>query len=186
MPVPAYDLATLQRARYHWGLHVADGLAVTYHWVARAQPGVHAAAAADSHQVSYYRDPIPRASYRAARRALLEELQRYVDEHPTGIAASLAPDPAASADEMVWYAASSTGLRVGIPAPCAALVDAGDRLLAVRAYGKPYVAVVRGGTAVAAIQARPAAGASHRALAALPAIKRRYVQAGTRHRAEQQ
>src|SRR5947207_5069349 len=90
-------------ARYHWGLHVADGLAVTYHWVARAQPGVYAAAAADSHQVSYYRDPIPRASYRAARRALLEELQRYVDEHPTGIAASLAPEPAASDDEMVWY-----------------------------------------------------------------------------------
>ena len=183
MPVPAYDLATLRRARHRWGLHVAGGLAVTHDWVARAEEGVCATEAAEGRAVSYYRDPVPRASYRATRRALLEELQRYVDEHPPAPAAALAADPAVGTGETAWYVAPDSGLRLSIPAACSALVGAGDRLLAVWAYGKPYVAVMRGGTVMAAILGRfPAAAA--RPLAALPAIRRRYVQAVTRHRAE--
>ena len=183
MRVPAYDLATLRRARYRWGLHVAGGLAVTHDWVARAEEGVCATEAAEGRAVSYYRDPVPRPSYRAARRALLEELQRHADEHPAAPAAALVADHAAGAGETAWYVQPDSGLRLGIPASCTALVGAGDRLLAVRAYGKPYVAVVRGGTVMAAIRGRfPAAAA--RPLAALPTIRRRYVQAVTRHRAE--
>ena len=178
MAVPPYDLATLRRARHRWGLHVAGGLAV-----ARAEEGVCATEASEGGAVSSYRDPVPRASYRAARRALLEALQRHVDERPPVPTPALVAERAAGTGETAWYVQPDSGLRLGIPAGCTALVGAGDRLLAVSAYGTPYLAVVRGGTVMAAIRGCPPATAA-RPPAALPTIRRRYVQAVTRHRAE--
>ena len=125
----------------------------------------------------------PETCHLAARRALLEELQRHVDEYPAAPAAALAADAAGRSGETAWYVEPASGLRLGIPASCTALVGAGDRLLAVRAYGTPYVAVVRGGTVMAAIRGCLPAGDA-RPAAALPTIRRRYVQAVTRHRAE--
>ena len=113
----------------------------------------------------------------------MEALQRHVDELPAVPAAALVADHAAGTGETAWYVQPDSGLRLGIPANCTALVGAGDRLLAVWAYGRPYVAVVRGGAVMAAIRGRPPAGDA-RPAAGLPTIRRRYVQAVTRHRAE--
>lgn len=176
LSVPAYDLATLQRGRYRWGLHVADGLAVTYHWIARAEEGVYAVDAADSHAVNYYRDPVPRPSYRAAMRALLADLQRYVGASPSGPATALVADHAASTGETAWYVAPDAGPRLGIPAACTALVHARDQLLGVRRHRQVYVLVVRAGTVMAAIRGGLAGGTAHDLGEALPTVHRRYRQ----------
>ena len=114
MRVPAYDLATLQRAPHRWGLHVAGGLTVTHDWVARTAEGVCTTEAGGG-AVSSYRDPVPRASYRATRRVLLEELQRHVDAHPASPAATLVADHAAGAGETAWYVQPDSGLASASP-----------------------------------------------------------------------
>ena len=155
-----YDLAILQRARGDSPLEVRQGLAMTYHWAARAEEGVDLALAADGRPARTVLDRLAGLGpgQRAALRALLADAQEHLDR-PTGLAAvPLAVSPRHSTAAALGLRGDRNGVALRIARAHAALLREGDTLLGIRRRSSVYVLVVRDGTAVAAIRATPAPG----------------------------
>ena len=85
-----YDLATLQQARGDSPLEVRQGLATTYHWVARAEPHLDLAVTDDGRPARTMTAVLNGLGpgQRAALRALLEDAAAHVDRSP-GLGAAL-------------------------------------------------------------------------------------------------
>ena len=171
---PGYDLATLQQARADSPLEVRHGLATTYQWVARAQRGLDTAIAADGRVAQTVTDLLNGLGpgQRATLRALLEDAQDYLAGHPDVGARGLTVSPRGGTGATI--AVRGDGVALRLDRAHAALVGAGDRLVAVRRRPSVYVLVVRGGTVLAAIRATPAPGMRPEELRRrLPALPRR-------------
>ena len=156
----AYDLATLQRARGDSPLEVRQGLATTYHWVARAESHLDLALAADGRPartmtaVLYGLGP----GQRAALRALLEDAASHLDRSPELGATALAICPRHSTAAALGLRGERHGVALRVVRAHAALIRQGDTLLAARRRPSAYVLVAREGTVLAAIRATPAPG----------------------------
>lgn len=156
MDRPAYDVATLERARHGVPLHLAHGLAITRGWVARVACGQHGDPDRDWGLAGApaYQPPLP--GHRAAMQALLDDCQRWLDRHPDARQRALLRRrrDAAGAADLLWLHDATGSFRIGIDPANAALIARGDRLLAVRRYQRSYVLVVRAGTVMAVLKGR--------------------------------
>ena len=170
-----YDLAALQQARGDVPLEVRQGLATTYHWVARAEEGVAMALAADGHPARTVLDRLGGLGpgQRAAWRALVEDAQQALDRRPALGAVALLASPRHTTRAALGLPGERNGVALRIEQAHAALIREGDTLLAARRRPGIYVLVVRGGTVVAVIRATPAPGTTaeqrRRHLPAIPA-----------------
>ncbi|HET8627685.1 MAG TPA: hypothetical protein VFL91_09715 [Thermomicrobiales bacterium] len=157
MDRPAYDVATLERARHGVPLHLAHGLAITRGWVARAACGEHGDPRGDwgPAGAAAYQPPLP--GHRAAMQALLDDCQRWLEAHPDAAQRALVRRrrgaDGAAADQL-WLCDAAGAFRIGIAPAHAALIARGDRLMAVRRYQRSYVLVVRAGTVMAVLKGR--------------------------------
>jgi hypothetical protein len=156
----AYDLATLQRARGDSPLEVRQGLATTYHWVARAEPHLDLALAADGRPARTMTAVLNGLGpgQRAALRALLEDAASHLDRSPGLGAVPLANCPRHSTAATLGLRGERNGVALRVARAHAALICQGDMLLAARRRPCVYVLVARGGTVLAAIRAAPAPG----------------------------
>ena len=156
----AYDLATAQQARGDSPLEARQGLATTYHWVARVGAGVDMALAADGRPVRTVIDMLngQGPGQRAAWRALLEDAQDALDQHPLVGKVALVASPRHGTGAMLGLQGYRNGVALRIARSHAALIREGDTLLAARRRPSAYVLVVRDGMVVAAIRATPAPG----------------------------
>ncbi len=156
----AYDLATLQRARGDSPLEVRQGLATTYHWVARAEPHLDLALAADGRPARTMTAVLNGLGpgQRAALRALLEDAAFHLDRSPGLGAAPLAICPRHNTAATLGLRSERNDVALCVARAHAALIRQGDRLLAARRRPCVYVLVAREGTVLAAIRATPAQG----------------------------
>ena len=156
----AYNLATLRQARGDSPLEVRQGLATTYHWVARAEEGIEMAVAADGQPARTVLDLLgsPGPGQRAALRALLEDAAARLDRPSRLGAAPLAICPRRSTCAALELRGERKGVALRIDHAHAALIRDGDTLLAVRRRPSVYVLVVCEGAVLAAIRATPAPG----------------------------
>jgi hypothetical protein len=155
-----YDLATLQHARGDSPLEVRQGLATTYHWVARAEPRLDLALAADGRPARTMTAVLSGLGpgQRAALRALLEDAAYHLDRPPGLGAAPLAVSERHSTAAALALRGERNGVALRIARAHAALLGEGDTLLAARRRPSVYALVVRDGTVLAAIRATPAPG----------------------------
>ena len=155
-----YDLATLQQARGDSPLEVRQGLATTYHWVARAEPHLDLAVTDDGRPARTMTAVLNGLGpgQRAALRALLEDAAAHVERSPGLGAAPLAICPRHSTTATLGLRGERNGVALRVARAHAALIRQGDTLLAARRRPSVYVLVVREGTVLAAIRATPAPG----------------------------
>ena len=156
----AYDLATLQRARGDSPLEVRQGLATTYHWVARAEPHLDLAVTDDGRPARTMTAVLNGLGpgQRAALRALLEDAASDLDRSPGLDAAPLAISECHSTAATLGLRSERNDVALRVARAHAALIGPGDALLAARRRPSVYVLVVREGTVLAAIRATPAPG----------------------------
>ncbi len=155
-----YDLATLQQAQGDSPLEIRQGLATTYHWVARAEPHLDLALTGDGRPARTMTTILNGLGpgQRAALRALLEDATSHIDRSPGLGAAPLTVCQRHSTAATLGLRGERNGVALRITRAHAALLGAGDALLAVRRRPSVYVLVVREGTVLAAIRATPAPG----------------------------
>jgi hypothetical protein len=170
-----YDLATLQQAQDDSPLEVRQGLATTYHWVARAEPHLDLALTHDGRPARTMTAVLNGLGpgQRAALRALLEDAAYHLDRSAGLGAATLAISQRHSTAATLGLRGERTGVALRIARAHAALLGAGDTLLAARRRPSVYVLVVRDGRVRAAIRATPAPGTTpdrlRRCLPVIPA-----------------
>ncbi len=172
-----YDLATLQRARGDSPLEVRQGLATTYHWVARAEPHLDLAFTDDGRPARTMTAVLNGLGpgQRAALRVLLEDAAFHLDRSPGLGAAPLAICPHHSTAATLGLRSERNDVALCVDCAHAALMRPGDRLLAARRRPSAYVLVAREGTVLAAIRATPAPGTTpdqlRRRLPVIPAAR---------------
>ncbi len=173
---PGYDLATLQQARLAFPLQVHQGIATSYQWVARADDHLNTVIAGDGHIAHNVTDFLnsPGPGHRATMRALLEDAQHYVSQHPELWAVPLSIDNRASTATSVCLTNGDDRVTIYIDRAHCALVGDLDSLVAVRRRPSVYVVVVRRETVMAAIRATLGPGVDVRELRKLLPNVRQY------------